>query len=78
MDFVIEKIKTCSSERIVKLKSEDPIQPFEKGNSNIPSDVHVVEVKEFSAEKDILESNYKVAQEYLIPELQKVTEIKIE
>ena len=76
--FVIEKIKTCSIEMKVKMKAEDQIQPFEKGKSNIPSDLHVVEVKEISAEKDILESNCKVAQEYLIQELQKITEMKIE
>ena len=62
----------------VKMKAEDQIQPFKKGKSNIPSDVHVVEVKGFCAEKDILESNCKVAQEYLIQELHKITKINIE
>ena len=50
---------------------EDKLSVLENGKNNHSSDVHVVEVQEFSAKNDIMESKFKVAQEYLSQEIQK-------
>ena len=69
--LVIEKMKTCFSEIRVKMIFDDKLSILEKGINNLSSDAHVVEVQEFSAKKDITESKFKVAQEYLSQEIQK-------
>ena len=76
--FVIEKIRLCSSKMKVKISFEDDKLTFEQGKNNLSSDVHAVEVQEFPSKKDTQESNYLVAQEYSIQEIQKLADMKIE
>ena len=61
--FVIEKVRTCSSEMKVKMNFDDQKPPFEHEKNNRSSDEHLVEVQEFSARKDFLESKFKVTQD---------------
>ena len=69
--FAIEKMKTCFSKIRVQMNFEDKLSVLENGKNNHSSHVHVVEVQEFSVKNDIMESKFKVAQEYLSQEIQK-------
>ena len=57
---------------------EDQKPNLKQGKNNLSSDVHVVEVQEFSSKNDMQERNYLEAQEYLIQETQKISDVKIE